>query len=111
MEIKAHLKNAHIGAFKTRLVSSLIKGKDINSALSTLSFTQKKAAFLIKGLLQSAVANALEKSVVDIDNLYIKSITVNQARKLKRFQPRAQGRAFPIAKQRSHISLVLDEKK
>lgn len=111
MEIKAELRYTSIGAFKARLVADLLRGKDINEALSILSFTSKKAAILIKNLLQSAVANALDKRVVDIDNLYVKSIVVNQAPPLKRFQPRAQGRASLIRKRRSHVSLILDEKK
>lgn len=110
MEIKAHLKYAPTGAMKANLVAKTLKGKDINKALSLLSFSQKKASALIKGLLQSAVSNALEKKVLDIDTLYVKSILINQAPPLKRYLPRAQGRSSPIRKKRSHVTLILDER-
>lgn len=110
MEIISHFKHAPIGVMKANLVAKLLKGKDINKALTLLSFSQKKASLLIKGLLQSAVSNALEKKILDVDNLYIKSILINQAPSLKRYQPRAQGRASPIRKKRSHMTLILDEK-
>ena len=75
-----------------------------------LSNTQKKGAEVILKLLRSAAANAEQAQVIDEDNLYIKVITVDKGPDLKRFMPRAQGRATPIRKKQSHINLVLDER-
>ena len=65
---------------------------------------------MIKKLIESAVANAEDKKVIDIDSLYVKTITVDQGPSMRRFRPRAQGRAFMVKKKMSHINLVLDEK-
>lgn len=71
---------------------------------------KKKSAVLVKKLIESAVANAEDKKVVDVDNLYVKAITVDQGPLMKRFRPRAQGRAFTVRKKLSHINVVLDER-
>ena len=110
MEVKASLKYARVGAQKARLVADLVRGKDVNQAVKTLTFLNKKTAGLVKKLIESAVANAEYKKVMDIDNLYVKSIWVDQGPVLKRFRPRAQGRAFGVRKKTSHINLVLEEK-
>lgn len=110
MEVKASLKYARVGAQKARLVVDVIRGKDVNMALKDLEFLNKKTALLVKKLLKSAVANAADKKVIDIDNLFVKSVWVDAGPVLKRFRPRAQGRAFGVRKKTSHINLVLSER-
>ena len=82
----------------------------MNDAIRILSFEGKKPAVMIQKLVESAVANAENKQVIDVDNLYIKQILVDKGPFIKRYRPRAQGRAFEIKKKTSHISLVLDER-
>lgn len=110
MEVKASLTNARVGSQKARLVVDLVRGKDVNEAIKTLTFLNKKTAGMVKKLIESAVANAEYKKVMDIDNLYVKAIWVDQGPVLKRFRPRAQGRAFGVRKKTSHINVVLEEK-
>jgi large subunit ribosomal protein L22 len=110
MEVKASLKYARVGAQKARLVADLVRGKDVNEAVKTLTFLNKKTAGMIKKLIESAVANAEYKKVMDVDNLIVKTIWVDQGPVLKRFRPRAQGRAFGVRKKTSHINVVLEEK-
>lgn len=110
MEVKASLKYARIGAQKARLVADMIRGKGVNDAIRTLSFLDKKGGVLFKKLLESAVANAEQKNVIDVDNLFVKTVYVDQGPSMKRFRPRAQGRAFQVKKKLSHINLILDEK-
>lgn len=110
MEVKAILRYTRVGAQKARLVADLIRGKDVNEALTTLKFLDKKSATIMTKLLKSAVANAEQKQVIDVDNLYVKTIYVDAGPVLKRYTPRAQGRASEIRKKTSHINLVLDER-
>lgn len=110
MEVKAKLSYTRVGARKARLVADLIRGKDVNEALKTLKFLDKKSSLLLTKLIKSAVANAEQKQVVDIDKLYIKSLCVDAGPVMKRYIPRAQGRAAEIRKKTSHINLVLDER-
>lgn len=110
MEVKAKLKYGKVGSQKARLVANLVRGKDVNEALRVLTFMKKKSALLIKKLIESAVANAEQKQVIDADNLYVKTISVDQGPMMKRFRPRAQGRAFQVRKKQSHINLILDER-
>lgn len=110
MEVKASLNYARVGAQKARLVADVIRGKDVNAALKALTFLDKKSAVLFKKLLESAVANAEQKKVIDVDNLFVKTVYVDQGPSMKRFRPRAQGRAFQVKKKMSHINLILDER-
>jgi large subunit ribosomal protein L22 len=110
MEAKAKLSFARIGCQKARLVADVVRGKDVNEAIRSLTFMRQKGAVLIKKLIESAVANAENKKVIDVDNLYVKSIWVDMGPSMKRFRPRAQGRAFEVKKKISHINVVLDEK-
>jgi large subunit ribosomal protein L22 len=110
MEVKASLNYARVGAQKARLVADMVRGKDVNQAVKTLTFLNKKSALMIKKLIESAVANADYKKVMDVDNLYVKAIWVDQGPVLKRFRPRAQGRAFGVRKKTSHINVVLEER-
>lgn len=110
MESKASLKYARVGAQKARLVADVVRGKDVNDAVKTLTYLNKKTALMIKKLIESAIANADHKKTMDIDKLYVKSIWVDQGPVLKRFRPRAQGRAFGVRKKTSHINVVLEER-
>lgn len=110
MEVKAHLKYARVGEQKARLVADLVRGKNVSEALKTLTFLNKKSAEMMKKLIESAVANADYKKTINLDTLYVKSIWVDQGPVLKRFRPRAQGRASGVRKRTSHINVVLDER-
>jgi large subunit ribosomal protein L22 len=110
MEVKARLRFARISPRKARLVADLVRGKRSEESLNILTFTKKAAAKIIIKLLKSAIANATQKKTIDIDRLYIKQITVDQGPTMKRFQPRALGRATMIRKRTSHINIVLDER-
>lgn len=110
MEVKASLFNTAIGAQKARLVADIVRGKEVNEAIRILAFMKQKGAGLMKKLIESAVANAENKKVIDVDNLYVKSVWVDMGPPMKRYRPRAQGRAFQVKKKTSHINVVLDEK-
>jgi len=110
MEVIARLRYARIAPRKVRLVAGLIRNKDVNEAMQILTLTQKRSAPVLKKLLASALANADQKKTVNIDNLFVKSLTVDQGPTLKRYLPRAMGRASEIKKKTSHINLVLDER-
>jgi large subunit ribosomal protein L22 len=110
MEVNASLKYARVGAQKARLVVDAIRGKNVSQALKDLEFLNKKTAILVKKLIRSAVANATDKKVIDVDNLFVKSVWVDAGPVLKRFRPRAQGRAFGVRKKTSHINVVLSER-
>jgi len=89
----------------------MVRGKGIQTALNILRFSPQPSARLIAKLLSSAVANAEQKGVSDVDRLYVKAISVDGGPVLKRFLPRAMGRASKIRKPTSHISVVLADKK
>ncbi len=113
MESTASLNFCRVSARKARLVADLIRGKDAGQALDMLKFLPKKTAPVIATLIESAMANAEHEATrrnqsLDIDSLYVKSIQVGQGPVLKRFRPRAQGRATPIHKKTAHITVVLD---
>jgi len=108
----AKLKFARVSARKARLVADLVRGRQVGEAIEMLTFTQKKSAPIIRKLVESAVANAEHEAsrsgdAIDVDELYIESITVDEGPSLRRFRPRAQGRATRILKKTSHISVVL----
>lgn len=106
----AKLASVRVSPQKARLVVDLIRGKDVSAALRILSFADKKTAPLLKKLIISAVSNAKDRSGVNIDELYVKTAFVDGAGFVKRFMPRAQGRATPIRKRSSSITVVLDER-
>jgi large subunit ribosomal protein L22 len=110
MEVKAKLRNARVGSQKARILADLVRGKDVSEALKILAFMPQKPAGMIKKLIDSAVANADQKKVVDVDTLYVKHISVDMAPSMSRFRPRAQGRATPIKRKSSHINVILDER-
>ena len=97
---------------KARLVVDLIRGKMVDEAITILEFSPKYAAPVIKKILNSAVSNAMriaenKKTKIDVDSFFIKSVYVNEGPTLKRYMPRAMGRATPIRKRTSHITIVL----
>jgi len=110
MEFKAFLRYARVSEHKARLVADLVRGKNVSKAQSQLAFLDKKSGYMISKLIGSAVANASNVAKVDLDKLYVKTITVDQGPVLKRFRPRAQGRATGVRKRTSHISVILGER-
>lgn len=110
METQAKLRNVRLSPRKARLVVDMVRGKGIQDAMNILQFSPQKTAPILSKLLKSAVANAEQKGVSDVDALFIKTVTVDQGPVMKRFMPRAQGRASRIRKPTSHITVVLDVK-
>lgn len=109
METKAVAKYLRISPQKARLVADIVRGMNAENAVTTLRFMPKKAARIIRKVLESAVANADQLEAVDVDTLYVKEIIVDGGPMLKRFSPRAQGRATRILKRTSHITVVVAE--
>lgn len=109
METKAVAKYIRITPQKARLIADIVRGMDANTAITTLKFMPKKGAKIIKKVIESAVANADQTSTIDVDTLYIKTIHIDGGPMLKRFRPRAMGRATRILKRTSHITVVVDE--
>ena len=107
METRAILRGARLSAQKGRLVADMIRGKKVDQALNTLTFTQKKAAGIIKKALESAIANAEHNDGADIDELKVTSIYVEQGATLKRFAARAKGRGNRISKGTCHIYVTV----
>lgn len=111
MESTATAKYIRITPRKVRLVSDLVRGKSLNEALTILKFSsRKRTAKTLSTLLESAMANAEQKGRVDVDNLYVKSLLVNQGPTLKRYASRAKGQGMRILKKTSHITVVLEER-
>lgn len=106
---KAVLKNLRIAPRKVRLVVNLVKGKPVQYALDLLKMTNKRAAPVVYKMIQSAVANATNKSTVDVDRLIVSEGFVNGGTSMKRWLPRAQGRATPLQKRTSHVTIKLKE--
>ncbi|QIQ42078.1 MAG: 50S ribosomal protein L22 [Buchnera aphidicola (Microlophium carnosum)] len=110
METLAQHRQARSSAQKVRLIVDLIRGKKVPQALNILTYTNKKAAILVKKVLESAIANAEHNDGVDIDKLRIKKIFVNEGSTMKRMMPRAKGRADRILKRTSHITVVVSDR-
>ena len=114
MDATASLRFARISPRKARLVADVVRGKSAGQAVESLQFLDKKSAPMIAKLLESAIANAeqsakLANRDLDVDALVIKRIEVGQASSMRRFRPRAQGRATPIVKKTAHITVVIGE--
>ncbi|MEA3361041.1 MAG: 50S ribosomal protein L22 [Thermodesulfobacteriota bacterium] len=110
MEAKAIAKYIRISPRKVRLLMRELKGKKAEDALNSLTFAPQKGAPILRKLIKSAVSNASNKSNIDVDNLFIKQIYANEGPTLKRFRPRAMGRATRIRSRTSHLTVILDEK-
>jgi large subunit ribosomal protein L22 len=107
METKAIVRGVRLSSDKGRLVADLIRGKKVDQALQILTFTQKKAAGIIKKALESSIANAEHNDGADIDALKVTSIYVEQGTVLKRFTARAKGRGNRISKPTCHIYVTV----
>lgn len=105
MEVAARLKGARISAQKARLVADQVRGKSVEDALSVLEFSNKKAAQIVRKVLNSAIANAENNEGADVDELKVASIFVDEGMTMKRLRPRAKGRADRILKRSCHITV------
>jgi large subunit ribosomal protein L22 len=109
MEARATLKFVRVSPRKARLTIDLIRGKKIGDAKTILRLTNKASARTVGKVLDSAVANAGQTGVIDLDTLFVKQAFVNQGASLKRFRPAPMGRAHRYRRRTSHITIVLDE--
>jgi large subunit ribosomal protein L22 len=112
MESTATVRYVRVSARKARLVADLVRGKDVSEAIEQLSFVEKKTAPILRKLIMSATANAeqaakRDSQKLDIDELYVKTVLIDQGPTLRRFRPRAQGRATKVLKKTSHITVQL----
>ena len=110
-QAKAIARTVRIAPRKVRLVVDLIRGKQVGEAVAILRHTPKAASPVVEKVLKSAVANAEHNYELDINNLVVSEIFVDEGPTLKRFRPRAQGRASAINKRTSYITIVVSEKK
>ncbi len=111
MEAKAIVKYVRISPRKVRQVVDLIRGKKVNEALAILRYTPKRASEVVTKVVKSAAANAENNLQMEKDELFVTSCFVDQGPTLKRFQPRAQGRADIMRKRTSHITIMVGDKK
>ena len=109
MQVSATLKHAHISPQKCRLVADQVRGMPVEKALDVLTFSPKKAAMIVRKVLESAIANAEHNEGADIDELKVGAIYVNEGRTMKRFRARAKGRGTRILKRNSHITVTVDD--
>ena len=112
MQVAARLKQTRLSAQKCRLICNQIRGKSVEQALDILRFSNKKAAALVKKVLESAIANAEHNAGADVDELKVKTIFADQGVMYKRMHARAKGRGCRILKPTCHITIIVsDEEK
>jgi large subunit ribosomal protein L22 len=109
MQATAKLNHARISAQKCRLVADQIRGLPVERALQVLTFSQKKAAHMVRKVLESAIANAEHNEGADVDELKVTAVSVDEGPTLKRWHARAKGRANHIFKRTSHITITVAE--
>ena len=109
MATQAKLMNARIAAQKMRLVADQVRGLPVEQAINVLTFSNKRAAHLIKKVLESAIANAEHNDGADVDELKISLICVDEGPTMKRWRARARGRAAKILKRTSHVTVTVEE--
>jgi len=109
MEVSAKLTNAPLSAQKGRLVADQIRGLNVEKALQILAFSPKKAAHMVKKVLESAIANAEHNEGADIDELKISKVFVDEGPTYKRMRARAKGRGVRILKRHSHITVTVSD--
>jgi large subunit ribosomal protein L22 len=105
MEVQAVLRSARFSAQKARLVADQIRGKSVAEALDVLTYSPKKAAVVVKKVLESAIANAEHNEGADVDELRVSTVFVDEATTMKRIRPRAKGRADRELKRSCHITV------
>lgn len=110
MQAKAHANNVRVAPRKVKLVIDLIRGKQVGEAIAILRHTPKAASPVVEKLLNSAIANAEHNYQMDVNKLVIEQVYANEGPTMKRFRPRAMGRASRINKRTSHITIVVSEK-
>ena len=110
MATAAIMKYARLSPQKGRLIANAIRGKNVEEAINFLTFSNKKAAVLVKKVVDSAIANAEHNDGADIDALYIKTICVDEAPTFKRWRARAKGRGTRIIKRNCHIRVEVEER-
>ena len=110
MEVRATAKTIRHPARKVRIVLDLVRGKDVKEALGILAFTPNHAARDVAKVIKSATANATHNNQLNEDRLYVKECFANEGVTIKRWMPRAKGRATPIMKRTSHITVVVEER-
>jgi len=108
---RASVNGVRVAPRKARLIVEMIKGRQVDIALQLLANSPRKGARVVEKLLRSAIANASEQNAADVDNLWVTGGWVNMGKTMKRFIPRAQGRATPIRKQSSRITVLLSDKR
>jgi large subunit ribosomal protein L22 len=111
MQVSAILRHARISPQKCRLVADQVRGMPVERALQTLMFSNKKAATMVRKVLESAIANAEHNEGADIDELNVASIMVDEGPVMKRMHARAKGRGNRIVKRTSHIKVTVGSKK
>ena len=109
MKVKAHGRYIHQSPFKVRRVLDLVRGLPVDEARSVLAFTNRRATEPIRKVLESAVANAAHNHALDPDELRIVEATADEGPMLKRYRPRARGRATRILRRTSHITIVVGD--
>jgi large subunit ribosomal protein L22 len=110
MEVKAKAKFTKVSTQKAALIATLIRGKKVSEAMDMLTYMPLNGARLFLKVLKSAVANAEQKKIIDIDNLYVKGACAEKSFMLKRVMPKAMGRADSFKKRYSHLTVILTEK-
>ncbi len=108
MEVVAKLRSARISPIKVREVIGIVKGKNVNEAIVILKNSNRKASFILRKLIESAIANALEQGY-DVDSFRVVNITADDGMRMKRYQPRAMGRAGRIIKRTSNIVVTIGD--
>lgn len=106
----AHAKYVRVSDMKARVVLNQIKNKNVHTALSILKLSPRRASEIVEKVLKSAMANAEHNHQMDADSLYVQEAVANQGPTMKRIRPKAKGRAYPILKRTSHITIILNEK-
>jgi large subunit ribosomal protein L22 len=110
MQVASKLRYARISPQKARLIADQIRGLPVDKALQDLTFSTKKAAKMVKQVLESAIANAEHNEGADIDELKVSTVFVDEGPTMKRIRPRAKGRAYRILKRTSHITVMVADR-
>ena len=111
MAFQAKHRFARIAPRKARLIIDLIRGRDVDDAISMLRFAKQRASGMVEKVIRSAVANANERDVAPRGTLFVSEARVDAGPVIKRFQPKDRGKAYPIKKRTSHLVVELEERK